>query len=306
MATFQVVSIRPRPGSLSALRREAKQAGLRGFTRRSKEELQEDLNRTAPRLNKSDLKSRGWTETAIAKFLGEPDSTRQNRRYRSAAPVKLYRKARVELAEASPEFQAWRSRRLGRPPANQMILAEPQRPHYVERWPDWRDALPIACDHLFLLNRYAKSKACSGSARQRIYAAKGRMIELLHRRGDCVACHLHERRRLEEPCWGCNGTGKNWDVASNNRCLKCDGSGDNRIKYYHFGFQVGDVYYSWHQPVDKVDFSPTLTAETQKWIDRTEVPAVELGGNDVQDYLDLLEWLLRQSEKDGAAQRLDG
>jgi hypothetical protein len=40
----------------------------------------------------------------IREYLGEPDATRPNPRYRSAAPMKLYLTERAEAAEASPEW----------------------------------------------------------------------------------------------------------------------------------------------------------------------------------------------------------
>jgi hypothetical protein len=40
----------------------------------------------------------------IREYLGEPDDTRPNPRYWSAAPMKLYLAERAEAAEASPEW----------------------------------------------------------------------------------------------------------------------------------------------------------------------------------------------------------
>jgi hypothetical protein len=47
----------------------------------------------------------GWTLSLIRRFLGEPDTTAPNPRYRSAAPMKLYSMARVTAIEASEDFQ---------------------------------------------------------------------------------------------------------------------------------------------------------------------------------------------------------
>jgi hypothetical protein len=52
------------------------------------------------------LRTRGWTPALIASYLGEPDGTRRNPRYRSAAPMRLYREDRVVEAEATPHWQA--------------------------------------------------------------------------------------------------------------------------------------------------------------------------------------------------------
>jgi hypothetical protein len=46
------------------------------------------------------LRERGWTDAMIREYLGEPDATRPNPRYGSAAPMKLYLAERAEAAEA--------------------------------------------------------------------------------------------------------------------------------------------------------------------------------------------------------------
>jgi len=55
--------------------------------------------------SKAGLKYRGWTEKAIALFLGEPDKTAVNPHYKCAAPVKLYLLTRIEEAEKSEVYQ---------------------------------------------------------------------------------------------------------------------------------------------------------------------------------------------------------
>lgn len=50
------------------------------------------------------LRERGWTDAMIREYLREPDATRPNPRYWSAAPMKLYLTERAESAEASPEW----------------------------------------------------------------------------------------------------------------------------------------------------------------------------------------------------------
>jgi hypothetical protein len=52
-------------------------------------------------LSVSALKARGWTDTLIRDFLGPPDHTRPHPHYRSAAPMRLYARSRVEAVEAS-------------------------------------------------------------------------------------------------------------------------------------------------------------------------------------------------------------
>ena len=55
-------------------------------------------------LTTASLRERGWTDAMIREYLGEPDATRPNPRYSSAAPMKLYLAERAEAAEASAEW----------------------------------------------------------------------------------------------------------------------------------------------------------------------------------------------------------
>jgi hypothetical protein len=55
------------------------------------------------------LRERGWTDAMIRDYLGKPDTTRPNPRYRTAAPMKLYLAERADAAEASPE---WAERKM--------------------------------------------------------------------------------------------------------------------------------------------------------------------------------------------------
>lgn len=50
------------------------------------------------------LRERGWTATLVRDLLGDPDELRLNRYRKSNAPMQLYLLARVEAAEARPEF----------------------------------------------------------------------------------------------------------------------------------------------------------------------------------------------------------
>lgn len=57
-----------------------------------------------------DLTARGWTSTAIKKFLpAEPDDTRDNPYYANAgAPMKFWLKSRVHRVEKTKRFLAWK------------------------------------------------------------------------------------------------------------------------------------------------------------------------------------------------------
>lgn len=59
---------------------------------------------------KSELKERGWTDASIKKFLGDPDETIVNPRYKCAAPMCLYIIERVDLEENKDEFKKFKEK----------------------------------------------------------------------------------------------------------------------------------------------------------------------------------------------------
>ena len=54
----------------------------------------------------SQLLRRGWTQGLIEKLLGNPDQLERNPHHRSGPKMRLYARARVLQAEASPDFRA--------------------------------------------------------------------------------------------------------------------------------------------------------------------------------------------------------
>jgi hypothetical protein len=72
------------------------------------------------------LRERGWTDAMIREYLGKPDATRPNPRYRSAAPMKLYLAERAKAAEASPEWVERKTREARRRAAG-VAAADRQR-----------------------------------------------------------------------------------------------------------------------------------------------------------------------------------
>jgi len=56
---------------------------------------------------KSTVKSRGWTDSAINRFLGEPDKERPNPYSKKMPSMKLFSEDRVIEAEKTPEFEKW-------------------------------------------------------------------------------------------------------------------------------------------------------------------------------------------------------
>jgi hypothetical protein len=62
------------------------------------------------RISAPELRKRGWTEAMIRDLLGKPDPRVDNPHYSSAAPMRLWRLQKVEVAEALPEFAGRRER----------------------------------------------------------------------------------------------------------------------------------------------------------------------------------------------------
>ncbi|MCK0441167.1 hypothetical protein MUG78_17345 [Gordonia alkaliphila] len=60
--------------------------------------------------NKSQVLSRGWTESGITRFLGAPDAVRRNPRRRKGPKIQLFCKDRVALAEGSAQWQEWKAK----------------------------------------------------------------------------------------------------------------------------------------------------------------------------------------------------
>lgn len=60
-------------------------------------------------VGKAELRERGWTPAMIARLLGEPDLKVRNPYYRAGFPMRLFRRARVDLLETTPEFATLRS-----------------------------------------------------------------------------------------------------------------------------------------------------------------------------------------------------
>lgn len=59
---------------------------------------------------KTDLKERGWTDSAITKFLNSFDLEKRNPTYPKSATVKLFETNRVIKAEETDEWQSWRKK----------------------------------------------------------------------------------------------------------------------------------------------------------------------------------------------------
>lgn len=80
-------------------------------------------------LSRRELAGRGWTDAAIRRRLGDPDATRPNPIYSTAAPMRFWVLDRVEAVEAT---EAWRQWLQGSARRRQAVLAAAA--HRRERW----------------------------------------------------------------------------------------------------------------------------------------------------------------------------
>lgn len=165
----------------------------------------------------------------------------------------------------SPSFREFQEQRE-RSRAGKGTAFAKHEEKFARKWNHWTDALPVACEFLFNLNRYAKHRSCSRENRAEIYDLKNEFIALLYKRGLCARCWTHVIRLSEKVCFRCDGDGTGWN---GDECGKCDGSGVYReaseIEFYCFRFEVGDKGYTWHQPDSLVSFEPAVTGPPQEW-----------------------------------------
>ena len=56
-------------------------------------------------ITKAGLKTRGWTDSMIRKFLGNPDLEKTNPHYKSAPKMKLFKLSRINDLEGTEEFR---------------------------------------------------------------------------------------------------------------------------------------------------------------------------------------------------------
>ena len=91
---------------------------------------------------KKQLKQRNWTQTAIQKFLGEPDLIKPNPVYKSGAQMSLYLKERVIEIEKSAIFKQWAAQSQKRKKASEKSLATKQKA-LLELVNSWKILVPV-------------------------------------------------------------------------------------------------------------------------------------------------------------------
>lgn len=114
-------------------------------------------------LSASSVKARpGWTDSAIVKFLGEPDERKTNPTYRMAPPMRLYRLNRVEAVEATPEFATHAQKSTLRS-VSALAVAERKRRETLA----WANTVPITLGSVRSLDAVQQSSIRHFNERQK-------------------------------------------------------------------------------------------------------------------------------------------
>jgi hypothetical protein len=234
----------------------------------------------------TEMKSKGWTISAIAKYLGKPDKVAPNPHYRRAAKMRLYKVDRVRQAEKSPEFRQWQQSRIAQQSRSESSASAKERrfQKFAKKYQTWETALGDGCDALFNLNRYAKHRSCSLAHKRDIYFLKNEMIRLLYQHGYCVECYQHSVK--------VDDRARFWRAGA-----RFHGSGVVKtLRFVVFRFLVESASFTWHQPEDYVDFSYVLTHPEADWKPSDEEKEVSLSATKFAEAKDLLRWMISQKQ----------
>lgn len=235
--------------------------------------------------------ARGWTRMMVDDLLGEPDDRRDNPKYRSAAPMRLYDYERIVAAEATPEF----ADRLEK--ANARRRGRDYTPALVKKYGDPKGGLLDAAEAMFALNRYAKHDTCTRKHQTEIYDLKNRFVSWLVVHGHLVGWGTHEivqpERDLE--CYCVSRYGEDG-------CHRCDYTGVHRtlpervLGFVVLRFSIGGKTYTWHQPDDYVTFdyankAPKIDTAGDDWTPEREKP-IEMPRSQFARAKALVRWVM--------------
>jgi hypothetical protein len=234
---------------------------------------------------------RGWTRSMVDDLLGEPDEWRDNPKYRSAAPMRLYLYRRVVEMEATAEF----AERLAK--ANARRQGKDYTPTLVKKYGAPHTGLADAAESLFALNRYAKHDSCTRKHQSEIYELKSRFIAWLADHDYLVGWGTHEivqpARDLECYCVSRYG-----DCG----CRRCDYTGVHRtlpervLTFVVLRFSVGGKTFTWHQPDDCVLFdyvnkAPQIDTAGDDWTPERDKP-IEMAKSKFARAKALIRWVI--------------
>jgi hypothetical protein len=113
--------------------REESEAALKAARQAERERRQRRVEVRRTHYYLAQLKARGWTEGEVRRFLGDPDTTLSNPCWGQGAPMRCYRRERVEAVEQSSEYQAYHEQTERRRAAAKQ-RAERSREELVAPW----------------------------------------------------------------------------------------------------------------------------------------------------------------------------
>lgn len=100
------------------------------------------------------------------------------------------------------------------------------------------EAISLAAEYMFNLNRYAKNQKCSSDNRCEIYEIKNKLVEFLYKHNYCADVKVHQQMRTY------------YD--------RYFGIEEYPYVYYCFTFMVSGKAYCWHQPEEDIRFKVDL------------------------------------------------
>lgn len=112
---------------------------------------------SSPFYNKAQVKDRGWTDTAITKFLGQPDRRGKNSRGRRGK-VSLYFKDRVHEVESTTAFRQWKAKSAARR-TSALAAAEKKRAATLQKVASRLDSVQLRNDIQNLSRQKLREKA---------------------------------------------------------------------------------------------------------------------------------------------------
>ena len=141
----------------------------------------------SPFYNKTELKQRGWTDTAITKFLGNPDRKGKNRKGRRGK-VSLYFKDNVHRVEATPQFKEWKLQSKARSQAS-LRAAEKKRQETLDKVTSRLDSIDLKDEYKYLSRqelRQRSSESFLEIERRREQRSRGKYVaeQITSRRTD--------------------------------------------------------------------------------------------------------------------------
>lgn len=192
--------------------------------------------------------------------------------HRRSVTCPLWSRENLDMLSRLESLETMRQRRQ-RPRATPEEARAKRMAKFSKKYhEDFRSLLRDACSALFSLNHYAKQTKCTSSNREEIYNLKTQLIRVLYQSGLAERVQIHTRQLSARACRRCDGDGYDWGTEE---CPRCLGTGmledAHELRFVEFGFKIGETWYSWHQPEDRVTWEYTVTDQDREWSPREKM-----------------------------------